>query len=284
MKSITADLLAHLKSGGPFIMADLYTVSLSSGNTLRWADFDQDVLHPNGFTYSSSGPVLKRGQTRTVIGVEVDTLDLSIYGSPDNLIDGLPILSAARAGAFDGAKLALDRAFLAHDLSVIGVINLFTGRFSDLSASRTEIQVRVNSAVEALSTQLPRNIYQPGCGNTLYDTACGLSRATWGVPSSSLAGSNASSIVCGLTMAAGWFTRGYIRFTSGSLVGTTRTIKSYTPGQIALFQPLPAVPVAGDAFIAFAGCDHTQATCLNKFNNLSHFRGCPFIPQPETAV
>jgi hypothetical protein len=40
----------------------------------------------------------------------------------------------------------------------------------------------------------------------------------------------------------------------------------------------------GADFLAYPGCDRLQATCSGKFANLPNFRGCPFIPVPETAV
>lgn len=266
-------------------MADLYTITLVSGTVLRWADFDGDVAHPvNGKTYTSSGPVLKRGNTRTVIGVEVDTLDLSIYPRATDLLDGVTLQAAARAGAFDGATVSLDRAFLSSTMTAIGTVNLFSGRFADTTVSRTEIQVRVNSGLESLNVNMPRNLYQAGCVHTLYDSGCALARESWAQSGTVTAGSTASVIACNLTKASGWFTRGYIRFDTGAQAGTTRTIKSYAPGQIALFLPLSAAPDVGDTFTVYAGCDKTQATCTSKFNNLPHFRATPYIPDPSTAA
>ena len=35
----------------------------------------------------------------------------------------------------------------------------------------------------------------------------------------------------------------------------------------------------GDAVTLYAGCDHTAATCLAKFDNLVNFGGCPAVPE-----
>ena len=267
-------------------MADLYTVSLASSAVLRWADFDVDVTHPaTGQVHTASGPVLRRGQTRVVIGVEVDTLDVSIYPRASDLIAGVPMLAAARSGAFDGATLALERVFLdAATLGAVGVVSLFVGRFADLQLSRTEIQARINSGTESLAIPMPRNLYQPGCGHTLYDTGCGVSRAAFGVSATVGSGSSVTTLLCGLAQGAGWFDRGYVAFESGPLAGIRRTVKSYAPGVLSLFSPLPSMPAVGAAFMVYPGCDKTKATCQGKFSNLGAFRGMPFIPVPETAV
>jgi len=285
MKTLSPELTAHLAAGGPFIKGDLYTITLVSGEILRWADFDSDITHPvSGYVYSCTGPALSRGRTRIVLGLQVDTLDLSIFPRETDTLAGEPLLTAAAAGALDRARLVLEHVFLNADGTAVGVVNLFVGRFADLQLSRTEIKVGVNSDLEALAIQLPRNLYQAGCVHTLFDSGCGLDKASWGVAGTVSAGVTASSLPCSLAQAAGWFTRGTVRFIGGDLVGVSRTIKAYSPGFVTLFSPLPAVPDVGDLFIATPGCNKLQSTCSGKFNNLANFRGCPYIPEPETAV
>lgn len=281
---ITTDLRDHLRAGGPFIIAELYTITLATGELIHWADFDIDLAHPvNGYTYVTNGPVLKRGRTRHVIGLEVDTMDLSIYPRETDTLNGESLLIMVRRGAFDYAELVLERAFLRPDASIIGTVILFSGSMADISPGRTEIAVRVNSDLEALQVKLPLDTYKPGCSNIHYGPRCGLDRELFVVGAAVAAGSSDSRLVCGLSNPAGWFNRGYIRFISGDLAGTRRTIKSYTPGNLNLFMPLPSVPAIGDLMAVYPGCDRTQATCQAKFNNLGRFRGCPYIPVPETA-
>ena len=285
MKTVSAPLLAHLQAGGPFVMADLYTITMASGTLLRWTSYDVDVVHPvSGLTYSSSGPVISRGKTRTIIGAEVDTLDVSIFPRTTDLINGVGILAAAQAGGFDGAMLNLERAFLSPAPTAVGVVSMFYGRFADLKIGRTSLVCRINSGTEALATLLPRNRYQPGCIHTVYDSGCGLSRSSFGSSSTVLASSTNILLNCGLSNAASYFDRGYVQFVGGALDGVRRTVKSYTPGAITLFSPLPSVPVVSAVFSAYAGCDKTQATCTSKFSNVAQFRGAPYIPIPVIAA
>ncbi len=283
MKTHTPALTAHLATGGPFIMADLYTLWLASGLVLRWTSFDVPLIW-GGATFSADGPVLKRGNTRIVLGLEVDTLDLTLYPRASDLINGLPLLQAARAGAFDGCMLRLERAFLTPAFAVIGTDKRFYGRFADLDATRQEIAIRVNSPVEQLNIQLPKNLVSAGCHLVLYGPACGLNRVAWSRAATVAAGSTRSLLNCGLAWAARHFERGYVEMTSGDMAGVKRTVKSYSPGVVVLQSPLPATPAMGDSFQAYPGCDKQMPTCDDKFGNLGRFRGMPFVPVPETAV
>lgn len=283
MKTLSSELLSLMQSSQTFTLADLYTITLTSGTVYRWADYDAD-LSVSGNVFSSTGPVLKRGLTRIVIGLEVDTLDVEIFPSIGHQVAGLPMLAAAVAGAFDGASLILDRAFIV-DGAVVGTINMFSGVFADVEVARARISVRVNSDTASLQIQLPRSLYQASCLNALYSADCGASRSAFAVSSTAQSGSTASRIVCSsLNQASGWFNSGYCVFTSGDLAGVRRTVKAYSPGEFTIYNPLPAAPDVGDGFTIYPGCDKTKATCTAKFNNLENFRGFPFIPVPETAI
>ncbi len=286
MKNHTPELKAHLASGGPFIMADLYTFEFASGEVRHYTSFDADLAW-NGDAYSATGPVFSRSKTRTVIGLEVDTLDVSVYPKESDLLDGLPMIAAARSGGFDGAWLRLEVAFLDRALRVIGTDHRFSGLVSDIEPSRTAIQMHVNSALFLLNTQLPRNQYQATCLHALYDGDCGLQRSSWGVAATVGNGSTASVIQSGINQPVypdGWFDRGYILFSNGDLAGTRATIKSHAAGVLTLLMPLPVAPATGSAFTAYAGCDKSMATCQSKFNNVINFKGMPFIPVAETAA
>lgn len=282
MKQISPALREHLETGGPFLMTDLYTITLVSGLVFRWADYDTPISH-DGWTFSSTGPILRRSKTRCVIGVEVDTLDISICPRPADTVDGLPMLAAAHSGSFDGATIKLERAFLTHPATVIGAIILFVGRAADLTISRTELQMRVNSPTEALNCKLPRNIYDPACWHLLYADDCTVQRVLHAQGSVAMSGSTDQVIYCGL-MSGSLFDRGYIEVTSGDLAGTRRTIKSSANGEIRLFLPLPTAIGIGESFIAYPGCNRSLTDCVNKFGNKPNFRATPLIPSPETAI
>jgi uncharacterized phage protein (TIGR02218 family) len=283
MKTATPELIALLNSSTQFLMADLFTITLASGSVVRYTTADVNVTF-SGSIFNAKGALLKRGPVRSVIGLEVDTLDMSVYADASHLIDGQPFVSAAMSGALDGATVLLQRAFLTSwTAAPVGAAILFSGRVSDVSGSRTEVKIIVKSDIELLNIKLPRNLYQPSCLNTVYDASCAANKAAKTVTGTATGGTT-QSITTGRSEASGWFEQGVLTFTSGLNAGVFRTVKGFSGGAFSFALPLPNAPAAGDAFSVFPGCDKTQSTCTSKFNNVIHFRGFPYIPVPETAT
>lgn len=283
MKTVSNALLALL-AGTEFMMADLLTITMTSGAVLRLTSSDMDITF-GGNIFTSKGPYFKRSAVKCKIGVEVDALDLDIYGDSTMMIGGQPILSAIRAGALDWATVRLERAFMATwgDTSA-GTVILFTGRVSDTSTGRTAAKVSVKGITDLLNIQMPKNVWQAACLNVLYDAnSCAVVRSSFTVTGSVSGTSSVNLIGTTLANPDGYFNQGSIKFTSGVLNGLTFTIKNYLSDQITPLNAFPSAPAGGDTFLAVPGCDHTQATCSAKFNNLAHFRGMPFIPTPEMA-
>jgi uncharacterized phage protein (TIGR02218 family) len=146
--------------------------------------------------------------------------------------------------------------------------------------------VSVESDLALLNVQMPKNLIQVGCVHTLFDGGCALLKATYTTSGATTATvtATATTFSTGLTQAAGYYSLGVITFTSGANNGLSRTIQNYsnTSGQVTLVAPLPSAPATGDTFTIIPGCDKQQATCSSKFANLSHFRGFPYVPVPET--
>ncbi len=279
MKSASPELIALLASN-EYRLADLYTITLSSGTVLRYTSADVPIVYA-GNTFVAVP--IARSRTRTVIGVEVDTMDISVHPTAAMLVNGNPFLQSVYSGAFDGAIVKLERAFMAAwGNTTPGVLHQFEGSVSDTDLDGITARIKVRSLLELLNIKMPRNVYQATCCNSLYDTACGASRAAYAVNGTATGGS-ILNVTSGLGQASGHFDQGVIKFNSGANAGVSRTVKSFAGGEFALSVPL-ALPVAsGDTFTAWPGCDKTLATCTAKFSNASKYRGFPWIPVPETA-
>ncbi|HJT07365.1 MAG TPA: DUF2163 domain-containing protein, partial [Stellaceae bacterium] len=208
MKPASAALKALLATRS-FAVGDLYTFTLIGGGVLRYTSYDTDIVY-NGNTYASGGqggPFFDRSDNKAKchwkIGVEVDTLSFDVIPGGAT-VNGQPFLSAVRQGAFDGAELELDRAFFAPPgqgsyppvtvQPATGTVVLFVGRVAEVDAGRSLATFNINSHLELLNQNLPRNLYQPGCVNTLGDASCGVALASFAVTATAGAGSTASVI------------------------------------------------------------------------------------------
>lgn len=283
MKSASAELITLLSTQRQFWLADLYTFTLADGTVLRYTSADVDIT-VGARVFDHTGPMISRSRTRIALGTSVDSLDLEITATTATLLSGLPWLQAITNGALDGATVELERAFAsAPGAAIAGTVLLFVGRVSDTTTESLKSRVIVRSYLELLNTPLPKNLYQAGCGYSVYDTGCGLARATFAVNGSVASGSTRQVINCALSQIAGYFNIGDIQFTSGQNLGVIRTVKSYAPGVVDLAYPLPKTVAVGDTFSIAPGCDKRLVTCDGTFGNKARFRATPFVPAPETA-
>ena len=315
MKNVSPELLALLATR-QFYRADLFLVALKNGIVLRFTSGDRDIkvndeitwgdgtgitwgdgskiLSNDGTVYLSggtTGPYFSKDGEGVLAhwkaGVEVDTLDMSVVPGQAQ-INGVPFMDALRLGAFDLADVQVRRAYMPTfgDTSV-GTVLIFSGYVTECTAGKTAASISVESYLGLLNQNMPRNIHQKPCMNTLFDSACGLNREAYAVAGTVGASSTTSIVTATMSQATGYFTYGKITMTSGANAGISRGVKSYTkgsPGNFQLLVPFPNAPAPGDTFNAYPGCDKTFATCFSKFQNLDNFRGFPFIPDNSTAV
>ena len=275
-------VVALLNSGDNFVFCDLWTITLNGGGQVLWSGAQVPVTF-NGQTWPL-GPAIDRGKITARRGVEVSTVEMQVSAGPEDLINGVPLLAFLQARGFDGARVRLDRAYMAAwGAAVTGTINKFQGRVTSIkSISRTEANVTVSSDLVLLNISASPDFYQAPCLNTLYDSACTVSQAA-NTDHGQVTGSpTVSGFSTSLTAADGIYAQGLIAFSSGANQGVSRSVKSYAGGVVQVAPPLPAAPAVGDQFSITKGCDLTMATCQSRFDNLRYFRGQPFTPPPET--
>ncbi|WP_025095791.1 DUF2163 domain-containing protein [Acinetobacter soli] len=285
MRAASEKLIALLDAN-QFIMADLYTITTVQNDVYRYTNYDFDLI-VGGKLYRSDGPIISRDGITLSLGVEVDNLSVTIDVTDEETFESLRIVQAFHNGQMDGARFKLERIFM--DASTptdtsAGTIKLFEGRIIEPEFDRNTIQASVASDLDELNVQMPRNLYQPSCSNTLFDHACGLNRANYAFETTIATGSTASRILCDINQPQGWFTQGVIEFLEGGNKGLKRTIRLHELDVLLLTLPLLEDPEVGQRIKVYPGCDKRLETCQNRFNNFSRFRGAPFIPIPETSV
>ncbi|MBN8928650.1 MAG: DUF2163 domain-containing protein [Rhodospirillales bacterium] len=287
MKTSTPELRALLASR-KFWSADLFTFTLITGEVLRYTSGDVNIT-ANGYIYQSggvSGALFEREGDGALCswkrGLEVETLQFSVIPRQAE-INGNPFLAACRIGVFDGAELTLERAYMpTYGDTSAGTVKMFVGRVAEIDAGRSEATFQIASHLELLNQQMPRNLYMPGCMNSLFDASCALSKADYAVAATVISATK-TQITATLDADSGYYDLGVLTFDSGESV----TVKSYvhgSPSTINLASPLSTAPSSGDGFTIYPGCDKLRTTCSAKFSNIDNFRGFPFIPQPETSL
>lgn len=281
-------LAALLNSGAPLEMADLYTITLANGQVLRWTSADQ-TIRANGQEWIV-GPGIERTRVKWSIGVSVDGMELTLTTDEARpiVVGGTPLFAYIGRGGFGRARVQLDRIFWGQgDVSPTGALLWFSGRVAEIpEVDRHGAQISVKSDLELLNVQVPRELYQSQCLRTVYDSECGLQPLAFQVAGQATGASTVgrTTFASTLDQAQGYFDLGTLTWTSGVNAGVARTVKSHVGGQVVLLSPLPAPVSPGDAFVVVPGCDGLQTTCSGKFNNLSRFKGQPYIPQAETVL
>jgi uncharacterized phage protein (TIGR02218 family) len=291
MKPASTTLINYLNAiraapDAVMLMADAFEFTLANGSVLGYTNVDVSFAY-NGTRYAANSVRIDGLKFKQSIGLDVDSQQISVAAlSTDTITGGAAFLQALRNRAFDGCRIARYRVFFSDTIggTVVGGVLLFQGRLGTIDEiGRTTAKLTVNSDLVLLDNDMPRNLYQPTCLHTLYDSGCTLAKASFGTNGVVGAGSTFSQI--NWSGASASFAQGTITFSSGVNSGVTATIGSALAGvALYLIYPLQSAPAAGDAFTVYFGCDHTEATCNTKFNNLANFRGFPFVPPPQMAV
>lgn len=180
MRQASPQLIALLDAD-QFIMADLYTITTIQGIEYRYTSYDYSLV-VDGKEFRSDGPVISREGISLSLGIEVDNLSITIETNESTKFGDVPVAQAFHNGILDGARFKLERIFMdmytPTDTSA-GTLVLFEGRIVEPELDRYVINASVVSDVDNLKLQMPRNLYTPGCLNTLFDSACGLLSADW---------------------------------------------------------------------------------------------------------
>src|SRR5437870_11150677 len=116
MRPCSAALAAYLAANDTFVIADLYTFALASGEVLRYSGwtaplaipgtaFPAGSLNYNALAYTdfALGPRFGRSKVTTKIGVEPTELDIAVFAGAADRIGALPFAEAVPAGLVDGA-------------------------------------------------------------------------------------------------------------------------------------------------------------------------------------
>ena len=267
-------------------MADAFIFTLRTGLTLCYTNVDVTFTY-NGNTFLANSILVDGLKYKAAVGLEVDQQQITVAArSTDTISGGAPFLQSLRDGAFDGCEIERDRVFFSDKIggTAIGAATLFKGRLGTVDQiGRTSAKLTVNSDLVLLDIDMPRNLYQPTCLHTLYDSGCTLVKNAFGTNGTVGAGSTAS--VINWSSANVTYQQGSITFTSGVNAGVTANVNSAACRHIADAGLSAAEPALGRRYIhGVPGLRPHAGTCQAKFNNLANFRGFPYVPPPQMAI
>lgn len=113
----------------------------------------------------------------------------------------------------------------------------------------------------------------------LGDSRCGVNLASFTTSTTVTAVTdNQTFSASSLTQDNGYFVAGEILWISGNNNGLRMEVKGFLNGEVTLALPMANSIQAGDGFDIIAGCDKSDSTCKNVFNNFINFRGFPDLP------
>jgi uncharacterized phage protein (TIGR02218 family) len=284
MKQVSAELLQYLHTRTEFHMCDLYEITLKSGLTFRYADYDMDITLPDGRVFGCKGPHFQRDRIQLSSGIAVDKLNVTVAVDATDQIGDTPMMVVAHNGGFDEATVSLLRCFMDAPGAVVGAVELFTGYADVNSGGGLAMKWEVKSSVQKLNVDYPLRKYYPTCPYSIYDGGCGVEMARYTATGTVTGVSSYQDFNTNLTKADGFYDQGGIEWLSGALAGASMPIKqSYqSGGRIVALIPLEAPPAVGDSFRIYPGCDKTPEMCESKFNNILRNRATPYIPLKET--
>lgn len=310
MKAASSAALAIL-AAGQYLRFNFYKMVLPTAGNFFFHDADSGgPIIPLAANTPSSvqgtylpGLTITRSAFTQKLGLEVQSVDLTIAPQADNpggpvTIGGAGFLSQVRAGAFDGAKITVSKAFFplpiaGRQLDVsAGIIPWYSGVVDEVQCGRFSVDITLNETVQLLNVQMPRNVLQPGCVHEVFDAGCTLLASTFTVTGATVSGGiTANGINTSLTQVNNYWQRGILTWTSGPMSGSQYVVSAYVAasGKITTIVPFAATPVVGNTFSIRPNCLKTQAACSNAstsvgpaYNNIGHYRGAPNVPQPET--
>jgi hypothetical protein len=301
-------LIQQILSSGKIGLAELYDITLATGQTYHFSSSDAvpaavTVLTPQGstgpFSYAS-GFIITRGKITQKTGVEAGHLEVAFapqlnYPGGAPTIAGYPIQQAARYGFLDGARFSYNELYLNPAIGAnASAVGFFSGTIQDIQADRLAVHLTVEDFLAYLGNQqMPRPLFGTGCIHTVYDQGCTLLKSLFTVSGAlTSVGDNAHFVAGAMTQPAGYFKLGQLTFTSGANNGVAGPVNSFgSGGAFAMGFPFPVTPSPGDTFTVWPGCDLQETTCQNSnaavgppFNNGAHFSATPFTPQPLTLL
>lgn len=243
------------------------------GVALGFTTHDRDLWF-DGLLHRAA-PGMMPAAIRRTAGLEADSAEISGAISHEAISE-----ADLQAGRFDGASV------------VVGVVDwqdlehqpLYRGTIGAVSQEMAGFVAALESGKAALARDpIPRT--SPTCRARFCGPECGLSAARYSHEAVLLA-HDAERHLIHLDMALDpdLLLGGSLRWVDGPYAGLGMTITGRAGDLLMLDRPLDRALDSGLRVALREGCDHTLATCRQRFGNAVNFRGEPFLPGNDLVV
>jgi uncharacterized phage protein (TIGR02218 family) len=163
------------------------------------------------------------------------------------------------------------------------------GRIGRITQRGAAFELELEGLDAALEASIGR-VFARQCDAALGDARCGAVLSApqhRQVTTLGTVEGDRSLVIAAPGLPSAHLTGGTLEITSGRLAGTSWPIAAAElvgAGQrLVLGASLPLAPLAGDAVRVTVGCDHSFATCRDRFANAARFRGCPLMPGDDAV-
>lgn len=260
-------------------LCKIWRVTRTDGVVLRFTEHDRDLVI-GGDTYYATAS-FDASSIKASGDLSID--DLDVQGAFDSdYIRAEDVLAGKYNGAtFVVAEVLWDNLAPGEDVLRWGWLGRVREVGGAFVAELLGPTVRLNKPL--LQT------YQPSCRAVLGDSRCGVSLAAHTQSGTVLTVTNRRTFtVSGVSVPSGddtYFQGGLLTFTStGDLEGVSMEVQDFDGTTVDLILSVPFDIQAGDTFDIVAGCDHSLATCRDRFDNVLNFRGEPHAPVSDDTM
>lgn len=254
-------------------VATYWRLDRSDGVTLGFTSHDADLWFDGVLHLASPG--MMPAAIRRSAGFDADSAEINGALSHD-AIDAFDL----RSGRFDGARVAVGLV----DWETLDHQPVYTGTIGTLGEEDGGFVAQLLSRKAELQRD-PTPRTSPTCRADFCGAGCALSGVRFTheavLIEHDLAG-NMVQVSGGIT--SDLLLGGTLRWMDGPYAGATMGILAAQDGMLMLDRPLDVALDSGLRVTLREGCDHTLATCANRFANAVNFQGEPFLPGNDALI
>lgn len=160
----------------------------------------------------------------------------------------------------------------------------FKGRVINVAFKEDGATITCQPNLSSLRRPGLRRLYQTACPHVLYGPQCGVIKDSFktvavltGVNGLVLA---SPSLIVSFdpTFDPTWFVGGFIEFDNSGLIDKRFILEHNNILGTITVNLVLSDAIVGSTINVFPGCDHTTATCNDKFSVIENYGGFPFIP------